>query len=124
MTDYTANPLAAANALLERVRPEHRDKWGTLPTTATGTAKAWLTARHGTKVDTLQVTADTEGRLASGWAPGPREVDASRATYATFDGSRRDYAGMTVVAANDTHLVAVAPWGDDAVQVAIYRTTN
>ena len=124
-TDYTADPLAAALALLGRVRPEHRATWGdTLPTERRGTVRAWMAERHGRRVDLLQVTAHADGRLTSGWAPGPRTVDASAAGRVELDGSRRDYAGCRVVAVDAARLVAVAPWGDDAVQVMIYRDAD
>lgn len=61
---------------------------------ASGTVKSWASAHHGSQIATLQVT-DT----GSAWVPRVRTLDASRATFVTLDGSRRDYAGTRVVAA-------------------------
>ena len=55
--------------------------------------KAWMKDHHGKRVHTQQRDKLT-GRV---WTPGPRTVDASRATYVTLGGSRRDYRGMKVV---------------------------
>ena len=52
--------------------------------------KTWLQS-HGV-VDTFQLTVHGDGTPYQLWAPGPREVDTSRATFASFDGSRRSYA--------------------------------
>lgn len=49
---------------------------------------------------TLQASF-TDDKLTGLWAPGVREVDTSHATYATFDGSRRDYAGVIHIAHSD-----------------------
>lgn len=43
----------------------------------------------------------TDDQITGLWAPGVREVDTSHATYATFDGSRRDYAGVIHIAHSD-----------------------
>ncbi len=60
-----------------------------------GTLRSWMEARHGREVDTFQF----DRRAGSVWRPGLRTLDASRATYFTLGGSRRDYAGMSVLAA-------------------------
>ena len=85
----------------------------------TGTARAWLKARHGKRVDTLQGGQDEHGALTSAWFPGARTVDASAATFVTFDGSRRDYAGMVALGATPDALV-VATGG----QVVAYVVTE
>ena len=55
--------------------------------------KAWMQQHHGKRVHTQQ-----QDKLTGGvWVPGPRTVDASRATYVTLGGSRRDYRGMKVL---------------------------
>lgn len=55
-------------------------------------------------LNTLQVHF-TDGMIARIWSPGVREVDTSHATYATFDGSRRDYAGVVHIAhSSDTWI--------------------
>lgn len=56
------------------------------------TLKTWMTERNGQTVSTLQ----TDKRTGRTWQPGARMVDATRATYVTLDGSRRDYAGLRV----------------------------
>lgn len=52
-------------------------------------------------LETLQVKFDDTGKIIELWAPGPREVDASHASYVKLDGSRRDYAGVVHMAHND-----------------------
>lgn len=86
-----------------------------LPTRPRGTMAAWFKARNGGAVDTLQVK-----RSGAPWLPGPRKVDASRASFVLLDGSRRDYAGTRVLGADDTTLVVHAdPDGFD--HVVVYR---
>ena len=53
--------------------------------------KSWISG-HDT-VETLQVTYGENDSLNRIWAPGPREIEHF-ATFARFDGSRRDYAGV------------------------------
>ena len=81
--------------------------------TATGTARAWFRSHHGGRVDTVQVSE------WGGWAPLDREVDASRATYVTLGGSRRDYTGVRVVAATPTAILVET---DDATIMYAYRS--
>lgn len=71
----------------------------------TGTARAWFKAHDGARVDTLQAGHDEHGALTSAWFPGARTVDASRSTYVTFDGSRRDYAGTVVLGSTPDALI-------------------
>ena len=52
--------------------------------------RTWL--QNHDVVDTFQLTVHDDGTPHQLWAPGPREVDTSRATFASFDGSRRSYA--------------------------------
>ncbi len=73
----------------------------------TGTMRSWMEARHGALIDTVQVSP------LGPWAPLGRQVNASRATYVTFAGSRRDYAGMRVLGATDQALVVTD--GEDTV---------
>lgn len=80
--------------------------------TPAGTMRVWMTAHDGDTVETLQVHTDQ----LSVWAPGPRTVDASAATYVEFDGSRRDYAGMHVLGSSPTALVVA-----DEHHVIVYR---
>lgn len=82
---------------------------------AQGTLRDWMRAHDGVRVDTLQVGL---GRR-SAWAPTARVVDASRTTFATLDGSRRDYAGMRVVAANDDGIMVA-----DESHVVVYAVTD
>lgn len=80
-----------------------------LPTGITGarSLKAWMQANDGRTVQTVQVQWGTP------WVPGPRVVDAgSRATYVLLGGSRRDYAGVRVVASDERSIVVS---GGDAI---------
>ena len=76
------------------------------PTAASGTMRAWMSARDGMTVDTFQWGND--GR--NPWAPGPRTIDASRAGSVTLDGSTRYYAGMRVIGASDAALLVRDDW--------------
>lgn len=68
--------------------------------------KTWITAHDGLKVDTLQASfPDDTGEIYMPWAPANRVIEA-RSTFATFDGSRRDYKGVTVLASDDDIIVA------------------
>ena len=69
-----------------------------------GTVRAWAKAHHGARVDVLQVQ-----QSGAAWAPGTRTLDASRASYVTFNGSRRYYAGTRVIAAAADHLIFATP---------------
>lgn len=63
--------------------------------------REWLTSHDGMRVHTIQ------GNVRSVWAPMDRTVDASRATYVRLEGSRRDYAGMSVKHHTESVLVTV-----------------
>lgn len=64
-----------------------------------GTMRGWFESKHGQAVSTIQISE------SGGWAPMARTVDASRATYVTLDGSRRDYAAMVVIHADSDVLI-------------------
>jgi len=86
------------NAFLER-NNDIGDRWATVINRAQNNGKSvslktWL--QNHDLVETVQATIAGD-IVTRGWAPGPREIDASRSTYATFDGSRRDYAGVTAL---------------------------
>ena len=68
--------------------------------------KAWFQDHHGKRVHTQQRDKHT-GRV---WEPGPRAVDATRATYVTLNGSRRDYRGMKVVEKRPDSLTVADNW--------------
>lgn len=71
-----------------------------------GTMKAWMQERHGRFVQTVQV----DNRTSSMWAPGARIVHARASTYVELDGSRREYAGMRVLAVTATTLIVADNW--------------
>ena len=89
---------------------------------AKGTARAWMQAHDAAPVSTLQARVHTSGDVSGVWVPGPRTVDASRASSVSLGGSTRDYRGMRVVAAGPDVLVAVAQWDEDHVHVCVYTT--
>ena len=68
--------------------------------------KAWMESHHGERVYTHQ----RDKRTGTIWEPGPRTVDATRATYVTLDGSRRDYAGMKVIEKTTGQLIVADDW--------------
>lgn len=55
--------------------------------------KDWMKSHHGEQIQTHQ----KDKRTGKVWYPGPRVVDASRATYVKLGESRRDYKGMKVI---------------------------
>ena len=70
-------------------------------------------------VDTFQLTVYDDGTPYKLWAPGPREVDTSHATFASFDGSRRSYAKLQHIAHGSE---AYATYEPDFECVIIYAT--
>ena len=88
--------------------------------------KAWLKSRDGQSVDTMQVDIVLENgapvAMRSPWCPLARVIDSSRATYATFNGSRRDYAGMVGFFANDREWVGFTDsMSRDSITLIVYR---
>ena len=81
--------------------------------------KTWL--QNHDKVDTFQLTVHEDGTPYQLWAPGPREVDASHATFASFDGSRRSYAKLQHIAHGSE---AYATYDPDDNCVIIYATAK
>ena len=79
--------------------------------------KTWLQSHD--VVDTFQLTVYDDGTPYKLWAPGLREVDTSRATFASFDGSRRSYAGLQHIAHGSE---AYATYEPDFECVLIYAT--
>lgn len=74
---------------------------------ARGTMRQWFKAHHGQKVDTIQ------SQPHSLFVPAGRTIDAERRSGAvTLDGSMRDYAGCTVLHADDTTLLISMDNGD------------
>lgn len=79
--------------------------------------KGWVTAHDGLKVDTLQASfPDDTGEIHMPWAPANRVIKA-RATFVTFNDSRRDYRGVKVLASDDNTIVVT-----DGVQVWAHTT--
>ena len=77
--------------------------------------RTWLQSHD--VVDTFQLTVREDGTPYQLWAPGPREVDASRATFASFDGSRRSFAKLQHIAHGSE---AYATYDPDVKCVIIY----
>lgn len=118
-----------AEELLSVLTDEYRAKLPIvthLPARPRGTVRKWFEAHDGDTVWTLQAQVAPQGVLSNVWLPGPRTVDASHATFVLLDGSKRDYSGFRVVAADDEVLIAETKWGV-STQFAIYildtRTT-
>lgn len=88
---------------IEQAREMVKESGETVQTTM----REWFQENHLKKVHTIQCEG---GRY---WKPLFRVVDATRATYVTLDGSRRDYAGWRVeVATSRTLLVSNRKTGD------------
>ena len=81
--------------------------------------RTWLNSHD--VVDTFQLTVDKDGTPYKLWAPGPREVDTSHATFASFDGSRRSYAKLQHIAHGSD---AYATYEPDFKCVIIYATAE
>ena len=79
--------------------------------------KTWLQSHD--VVDTFQLTVYDDGTPYKLWAPGPRGVDTSHATFASFDGSRRSYAKLQHIAHGSE---AYATYEPDFKCVLIYAT--
>ena len=81
--------------------------------------KTWLQRQD--VVYTFQLTVHEDGTPYKLWAPGPRKVDTSRATFASFDGSRRSYAKLQHIAHGSE---AYATYDPDSKCVIIYATAQ
>jgi hypothetical protein len=77
----------------------------TLNSAPRGTMRGWMESHSGRYVTTIQV--DNSNR--SVWAPVGRWITA-HGTHVTLAGSRRDYAGMRVVATGDWGLIVQDDW--------------
>lgn len=64
-----------------------------------GTMRDWFYGKGGLGVTTLQVNG------LGAWAPTGRTVSTKAKTYVTLDGSRRDYAGLKVIHADERVLI-------------------
>lgn len=93
---------------LQTIARDHADRIPACATIATaledpraaGTMAAWMQARHGRALTTVQVNG------MGAWAPTGRAVDARAArSYVLLAGSRRDYAGMRVLHSDDGVLI-------------------
>lgn len=113
--------LKHAQTLLSMLSVEARAKMPIelhIPTRPRGTVKKWFEGHDGKTVWTLQAHLVGEV-VANVWTPGPRTVDASHSTFVLLGGSKREYAGFRVLAADEAVLVAETDWGM-GTQFAIY----
>ena len=95
-------------------RPEFRERIDAALAGSRRAAKTWL--QQHDQVDTLQLTVQPGGQLTGGWHAGMRFVSV-RSAHARLDGSRRDFAGLTGVAADaDTWI------GYDGYMLIIYSS--
>lgn len=74
---------------------------------ASGTLRSWMQEHDGEQIDTFQYDRHT----SRPWVPGVRTLDATRATFFELGGSRRDYAGMIVLASTPDHIAAADSGG-------------
>lgn len=88
-------------------------------TGAPASISAWLKARDGREVHTLQATV-SDGTARNLWTPGRRTVSA-HATYAKFNDSTRYYAGVHAIHASDNALVA---YDTDMHAVLVYAVAE
>lgn len=64
-----------------------------------GTMKTWFEKRHGQEVNTMQLN------FMGGWAPLHRVIDSHHGTFVSIGGSRRDFAGLRVIHADEHTLM-------------------
>ena len=84
-----------------------------------GTMRKWCEAHDGQIVHLTQVLAREDGVPVSAWMPGGRKLVAGK-TYASFDGSIREYSPGRVLHAEDDALIVAHPWGERE-HVCIYQ---
>lgn len=111
---------ALVTHLIDKTSNARLETWATVLNRARNNGKVtalktWLSDHD--MLETLQVTYKDE-TLTNGWLPGPREI-AHYATYATFNGSRRDYAGVTCI--TSSHHVWVG-WDASTSTLVCYST--
>ena len=78
--------------------------------------KNWLAGKDS--VDMAQITVNADNRITGSWLPGRRDV-VIKSTYATFNGSIRDFAGHTHLFHSDDVFISVSPFGD-SLQISVY----
>ena len=86
-----------------------------LPTSKSGTMKAWFQSHDGQVVETLQVKQNG-GAL---WAPGARTIDASLVVAVVLSGSSRYYSGFRVLASSHSTLLV-----ESDEEVIVYRVVT
>jgi len=79
-----------------------------------GTLRAWCQDHDGAIIDTVQV-----GYGGWLWAPLARKLDATRPSFLTLDGSRREYAGMRVVAVTSDAILTAS--GEETILYAAQK---
>lgn len=93
--------IIATEWLEAREGNEAADNWLSVMRTAVPSGrqsmKSWL-SEQSEQVATLQLSI-RDGRVTSVWTPGYRTVTTG-ATFADFDGSRRDFAGVEAIGAD------------------------
>ena len=72
-----------------------------LASAPTGTMHKWMIEHDGQVVTTIQVHNST----GTAWTPTGRTIDAGTRSSVKLSGSRRDYAGMRVIATTDDVLI-------------------
>lgn len=78
---------------------------------------------NGDRLNTFQVIIHLDGaevsHLTGMWAPAPRDVTFYSPTFFKLGDSRRDYAGVVTLTADDIYI-GFAKHGNDAVQMIAY----
>ncbi len=78
--------------------------------------KRWLTGKDS--VDMAQITVNADNKITGSWLPGRRDV-VIKSTYATFNGSIRDFAGHTHLFHSEDVFISASPNGD-SLQISVY----
>lgn len=78
--------------------------------------KNWLAGKDS--VDMAQITVNADNRITGSWLPGRRDV-VIKSTYATFNGSIRDFAGHTHLFHSGDVFISASSFGD-SLQISVY----
>ena len=81
-----------------------REKFAAPDGIVTKSYKAWLTSHDAKHVDTLQARVLGDGRIVLPWSKPNRKITV-KSNHVRLDNSRRDFAGVRVLASSDNLIV-------------------
>lgn len=95
-----------------------REKFAAPDGIVTKSYKAWLSSHDTEHVDTLQATVLEGGCIVLPWSKPNRKITV-KSNHVRFDESRRDFAGVRVLASSNDFIVVT-----DDHQVWSHRATS